>query len=44
MVGNIFPCTVIFYGHSEYDGWTAEDKRNALSHLKKLDFLNSLVC
>ena len=34
-------CEVIIYGNSEYemynDGWTPEDKRNALAHLKALE-------
>ena len=34
-------CEVIIYGDSEYekysDGWTPEDKRNALVHLKVLE-------
>ena len=33
-------CEVIIYGDSEYEkyneGWSAEDKRNALAHLKAL--------
>ena len=44
-------CEVILYGNSEFheyynDGWIAEDKRNALAHMKMLesfDFLYSLV-
>lgn len=34
-------CEVIIYGNSEYekynDGWSPEDKRNALAHLRALE-------
>ena len=34
-------CEVIMYGSSEFcnfnDGWSAEDKKNALAHLKALE-------
>ena len=43
-------CEVVIYGNSEFckfnDGWSAEDKKNALAHLKALEsfeFVYSLV-
>ena len=43
-------CEVIMYGNSEFEnfngGWTADDKKNALAHLKALesfDFIYSMV-
>ena len=43
-------CEVVIYGNSEFckfnDGWSTEDKKNALAHLKALEsfeFVYSLV-
>ncbi len=41
-------CEVILYGNSEFhnynDGWSAEDKRNTLAHMKALESFEFIYC
>ena len=41
-------CEIIIYGGSDFlqycDGWTADDKKNALAHLKCLECFEFIYC